>query len=250
MTVVEQLIDLQEVDGRIRELEHEFKDLPRRKALETARLSGVSADLEAAKVNLKQVLDRAKSYEADAEALREKIQQLKTAQASLTSNREYAQYSVQIDLVTHDLETTEQNWAAAGEYEPSARTRLEDAQAKFDSLKGSVDTVCTELDERLAEVKSALDEAMKERTEKVAAISDPQSRLYYERLLAGNRPSYGRWRMRRLPSRAAAERFPAGRCQREVGGAWQADAACRLHDVRTHAVQVTDNLISPGAARV
>ena len=182
MTVVEQLIDLQEVDGRIRELEHEFKDLPRRKALETARLSGVSADLEAAKVNLKQVLDRAKSYEADAEALREKIQQLKTAQASLTSNREYAQYSVQIDLVTHDLETTEQNWAAAGEYEPSARTRLEDAQAKFDSLKGSVDTVCTELDERLAEVKSALDEAMKERTEKVAAISDPQSRLYYERL--------------------------------------------------------------------
>ena len=182
MTVVEQLIDLQEVDGRIRELEHELKDLPRRKALETARLSGVSADLEAAKVNLKQVIDRAKSYEADAEALREKIQQLKTTQASLTSNREYAQYSVQIDLVTHDLETTEQNWAAAGEYEPSARTRLAEAQAKFDSLKGSVDTVCAELDERLAEVKGALDEAMKERAEKVAAVSDPQSRLYYERL--------------------------------------------------------------------
>ena len=150
MTVVEQLIDLQEVDGRIRELEHELKDLPRRKALETARLSGVSADLEAAKINLKQVNDRVKGYEADAEALREKIQQLKTAQASLSSNREYAQYSMQIDLVTHDLETTEQNWAAASEYVPSAESRLTDAQAKFDSLKGSVDVVCAELDERLA----------------------------------------------------------------------------------------------------
>ncbi len=182
MTVVEQLIDLQEVDGRIRELEHELKDLPRRKALETARLSGVSADLEAAKLNLKQVVDRIKGFEADAAALREKVQQLKTAQASLTSNREYAQYSMQIDLVTHDLETTEQNWAASSEYEPSAQTRLAEAQAKFDSLKGSVDTVCMELDERLAEVKAALDEAMQERTAKVAAVSDPQSRLYYERL--------------------------------------------------------------------
>lgn len=182
MTVVEQLIDLQEVDGRIRELEHELKDLPRRKALETARLSGVSADLEAAKINLKQVTDRTKSYEADAEALREKIQQLKTAQASLTSNREYAQYSMQIDLVTHDLETTEQNWAASSEYEPSAQSRLADAQAKYDTLKSSVDVVCAELDERLAEVKAALDDAMQERTAKVAAISDPQSRLYYERL--------------------------------------------------------------------
>ena len=182
MTVVEQLIDLQEVDGRIRELEYELKDLPRRKALETARLSGVSADLDAAKINLKQVLDRAKSFEADAEALREKIQQLKTAQATLTSNREYAQYSIQIDLVTHDLEATEQNGAAASEYEPSARTRLEEAQAQFDSLKGSIDQVCAELDERIAEVKAALDEAQKTRAEKVAAVSDPQSRLYYERL--------------------------------------------------------------------
>lgn len=182
VTVVEQLIDLQEVDGRIRELEYEKKDLPRRKALETARLSGVSADLEAAKVNLKQVVDRVKGFEADAEALREKIQQLKTTQAALSSNREYSQYSVQIDLVSHDLETTEQNWAAASEYEPSANARLDEAQARYDSLKGSIDTVCQELDQRLAEVKAALDEAEKERAAKVAAISDGQARLYYERL--------------------------------------------------------------------
>ena len=49
MTIIDALVELQEVDGRIRELELELKDLPRRKALETARLSGVSADLQAAK---------------------------------------------------------------------------------------------------------------------------------------------------------------------------------------------------------
>ena len=87
MTVVQSLIDLQEVDGRIRELELELKDLPRRKALETARLSGVSADLQAAKANQEYANRRVKGYEEDAKALREKIQQLKTTQAGLQSNK-------------------------------------------------------------------------------------------------------------------------------------------------------------------
>ena len=46
MTVIEALVDLQEVDGRIREMELELKDLPRRKALETARRVLQRADRE------------------------------------------------------------------------------------------------------------------------------------------------------------------------------------------------------------
>ena len=72
MTIIEALVDLQEVDGRIRELELELKDLPRRKALETARLSGVSADLQAAKANQEYANQRVKSYEEDAKALKDK----------------------------------------------------------------------------------------------------------------------------------------------------------------------------------
>ena len=123
MTVVQSLIDLQEVDGRIRELELELKDLPRRKALETARLSGVSADLQAAKANQEYASQRVKGFEEDAKELREKIQQLKTTQMGLKSNKEYQQYSVQIDLVTHDLETTENNQLAAMDEIPSAEAR-------------------------------------------------------------------------------------------------------------------------------
>ena len=87
MAVIQTLIDLQEVDGRIRELELELKDLPRRKALETARLSGVSADLEAAKAGQEYASQRVKNYEADAQALKDKIQQLKSTQATLKSNK-------------------------------------------------------------------------------------------------------------------------------------------------------------------
>lgn len=182
MTVVEALIELQEVDGRIRELEVELKDLPRRKALETARLSGVSADLQAAKAGQEYASQRVKGLQADAQALQEKINELKRTQARLKTNKEYQQYSVQIDLVSHDLETTENNALAAMDDLPSAERRTTDAQAKFNAEKGGVDALCAEIDERIAAVKEELAACQAERAEKAKAVADPKAMLYYERL--------------------------------------------------------------------
>ena len=182
MTIIEALIDLQEVDGRIRELELELKDLPRRKALETARLSGVSADLQAAKANQAYANQRVKGYEEDAKVLKDKIQQLKTTQLGLKTNKEYQDFSIQIDMVSHDLEATENNALAAMDDLPSAQSRIDDAQAKYDAEKGGVDQFCAEIDERIAAVKAELAEAQKERAEKVKAVDDPKFMLYYERL--------------------------------------------------------------------
>ena len=182
MTIVEALIGLQEVDGRIRELEMELKDLPRRKALEMARLSGVSADLQAAKAGEDYVNGRVKGLESDAQALKDKIQQLKMAQAGLKTNKEYQQYSVQIDLVSHDLETLENNQIAAMDDLPSAQARIADAQARYDAEKGGVDRFCAEIDERIAAVQAELVEAQKARVEAAKAVTDPKFLLYYERL--------------------------------------------------------------------
>ena len=182
MTIIEALVDLQEVDGRIRELEHELKDLPQRKAQETARLYGVSADLQAAKANQEQANQRVKSYEEDAKALKEKIQQLKTTQMGLKTNKEYQDFSIQIDLVGHDLETTENNQLAAMDDLPAAQARIDEAQAKYDAEKGGIDKFCAEIDERIAAVTAELDEAQKERAEKAKAVDDSKFMLYYERL--------------------------------------------------------------------
>ena len=182
MTIVEALIGLQEVDGRIRELEMELKDLPRRKALEMARLSGVSADLQAAKAGEDYVNGRVKGLESDAQALKEKMQQLKIAQAVLKTNKEYQQYSVQIDLVSHDLETLENSQIAAMDDLPSAQARIADAQARYDAEKGGVDRFCAEIDERIAAVQAELAEAQKARVEAAKAVTDPKFLLYYARL--------------------------------------------------------------------
>ena len=182
VTIVEALIELQDVDGRIRELELELKDLPRRRALETARLSGVSADLKAAQAGMEQAQSRIKGYEDDAKALKEKVQKLKTAQSSLKTNKEYQQYSVQIDLVEHDIAAAENNQLAAMDDLPDAQKRIDDAQARYDSVKGGIDGLCAEIDERIAAVKQELADAQAERTAKAAQVSDPKFMLYYERL--------------------------------------------------------------------
>jgi len=182
MTIVEALIGLQEVDGRIRELEMELKDLPRRKALEMARLSGVSADLQAAKAGEEYVNGRVKGLETDAQVLKDKLQQLKTTQAGLKTNKEYQDFSIQIDMVNHDLETIENNQLAAMDDLPSAQARIVDAQAKYDAAKGGVDSFCAEIDERIAAVQVELAEAQKERVEVAKAVNDPKFVLYYERL--------------------------------------------------------------------
>jgi predicted nucleic acid-binding Zn-ribbon protein len=157
VTIIEALVELQDVDGRIRELESELKDLPRRKALEMARLSGVSADLQAAKASHEYVVQRVKSYEEEAKSLKERVQQLKTTQSGLKTNKEYQQYSVQIDLVAHDLEAAENSQLAAMDDIPSAQARIDEAQVKYDAEKGGVDQFCAEIDERIVAVKAELD---------------------------------------------------------------------------------------------
>ena len=182
MSIIEALIELQEVDGRIRDLEVELKDLPRRKALETARLSGVSADLQAAKANLDYANRRVKDYEEEANALHEKVRQLRATQAGLKTNKEYSQYATQIDLTQHELETVENTQIAAMDGLPSAQAKIDAAQAKYDAEKRSVDAFCAEVDERIDAVNAELNSATAERAEKVKAVNDPRFMLYYERL--------------------------------------------------------------------
>jgi hypothetical protein len=182
VTVIEALVELQDVDGRIRELETELKDLPRRRAQETARLSGVSADLTAAKANKQYAGERVKGLEADALDLEEKIRDLKTRQAVASTNKEYQQYSVQIDLMNHQLEATQNNQIAAEDDLPSADARIAKAQELFDKEKGSVDELCAEIDDRIAAVKAELEECRADREAKARAVPDPKFLLYYERL--------------------------------------------------------------------
>lgn len=183
MNVVQPLIDLQEVDGRIRELEREAKDIPRRKALETARLAGVNAALEIAQSHVVALQRRVKEDEVEAEEIRAKVRDLKTAQLGIKSNKEMQQSIIQIESLEHEAEAAENRALALQADEmPSLEARVREAQEKVDAEKGGVDGFVDELDQRLAEVKAELAQLAEERKALVAKVIDPKMRLYYERI--------------------------------------------------------------------
>jgi len=185
VTVIQPLIDLQDVDGQIRELEREAKDIPQRKAQENARLAGVNAALEIAQNQLAAMQQRVKNEEAEAIEIRAKVQQLKTAQATIQSNKEMQQSIIQIESLEHDAEGAENRALALQEDEiPMLEKRVAEAQEKVNADRGGVDGYVEELDQRLAEVKAQLAELQKERAEKaeIAKKANPRFMLYYERL--------------------------------------------------------------------
>ena len=182
MNVVQPLIDLQEVDGRIRELEREAKDIPRRKALETARLAGVNAALEIAKNHVDALQRRVKEDEDEAEQIRERVRSLKTAQLGLKTNKEMQQSIIQIENLEHEAEAAENRaLALQGDEMPTLEARVREAEEKVAAEKGGVDGLLGELDDRLAVVKAQLDELTAERAAK-AALVNPRMLLYYERI--------------------------------------------------------------------
>ena len=182
MNVIEPLIHLQDIDGQIRDLEREAKDIPQRKAQENARLAGVNAALEIAKSQLAFVQQRIKNEMEEAEQYRAKLHSLKLAQPSITSNKELQQSLFQQESLEHDATAADNRAQALMEDEiPHLEARLAEAQAKVDTERGGVDGYVAELDARLSEVKQRLDELAAERKEAAAQVP-PRFLLYYERL--------------------------------------------------------------------
>ncbi|MBQ6008197.1 MAG: hypothetical protein IJL17_06640 [Kiritimatiellae bacterium] len=184
MNVIQPLIELQDTDGQIRELEREARDIPQRKAQETARLAGVNAALEFAKNHLEAHRAMIRKEEAEAEEIRAKVQTLKLGQTSIKSNKEMQQSIMQIEGLEHDAETAENRALALEEETPTFEKNVEVAQAKVDAEQGGVDGLVAELDARLAEVNAELARLQQERVERSKAVSslDPRTLLYYERL--------------------------------------------------------------------
>jgi predicted nucleic acid-binding Zn-ribbon protein len=178
---IQTVLDLQEVDGRIRDLEREAKDLPRRKALESARLKESSAGLEVAKNQLALIRQRIRESEEEAAAAKERVRELKTSQSTASSNKEYQQLAISIESFEHEADEAEARGYAMLDEVPRLERAVQEAEEKAGADAGGIDDFCRELDERLAEVKKELDMLAGERAEK-AKLVNPRTLLYYERL--------------------------------------------------------------------
>ena len=181
MNPIQSVIDLQEVDGRIRDLEREAKDLPRRKAQESARLKASAASLDVAKNQLAAAQQRVQESETEASTARNRVRELKILQASASSNKEFQQLAIAIEGLEHEADEADARGYAMMDEVPRLERAVKEAEEKASGEAGGISEFCAELDARLAKVKSDLDRLAAERAEK-AKLVNPRTLLYYERL--------------------------------------------------------------------
>jgi len=187
VSVVQSLLDLQEIDGRIRALQQESKDIPQRKNQESARLQGARTLVEQAKTDLKNAQLSVSKLEGDVSALRDKILELKKHQAQLKTNKEFSAYNLEIAKIEKDIDVAEANLIASMDHVTPKKTKLDECEAKLKEEQTVVDTYCAELDARLAEVKAELLTCQQARAEATKLVQ-PRELFVYDRLLTKRWP--------------------------------------------------------------
>jgi predicted nucleic acid-binding Zn-ribbon protein len=175
------LLDLQDVDGRIRDLQQEIRDIPQRKAQERERLNGAREALARAQAELKNAQLRVNEAELEVKARRDKIQSLKQNQCLLKTNKEFQMFNLEIAKIEGEIDSYEARQLAAMDDVIPVKHRVAAAEGKLKEDQSVVDGYVAELDGRLAAVQTELAAAEAERA--VAAKKVPETFIrYYERL--------------------------------------------------------------------
>ena len=182
MNVIPLLIDLQDVDGRIRELEREMQDIPARKAQENSRLDGARLALAKAKAALVEAQLAEKKCESEAEEARAKIRELRISQSSnKMGNTEYRDINIRCDQLEQEANAADNRGQALMEEKIPLEEAVKQAQARLDEESVGVNAYIAELDERLAETTAAHAEELENR--KACAQKIPPDMLAkYDRL--------------------------------------------------------------------
>jgi len=171
VNVIPLLVELQDVDGRIRELEKEMKDIPARKEQENSRLDGARLALAEAKANLVEEQLAEKRCESEAEEARAKIHELRISQTSnKMGNSEYRDINIRCDQLEQEANAADNRGQALMEEKVALEEEVKKAQARLDGDSVGVNAYIKELDDRLSEVTAEHGELLAQRKECAAKV--------------------------------------------------------------------------------
>jgi hypothetical protein len=181
------LLALQETDARIRALQQEIADIPRRKDQEKGRLKGAEEALASAQSALRTAQANVAAAEGEVADRREKIIRLRQQQSTLKTNREFQAINQEIATVEAQIEASEARQIALMDEINPARARLAECEEKLRGEQAVVNGYLKELDARLAEAQAEFAQAEKTRHQQAEAV-DKRFLLHYTRLLAKRWP--------------------------------------------------------------
>jgi len=185
VSVINDLLALQEHDEIIRDLENPVKDIPARCALEQKRIEAERAEFDRAADEVKRLKLNCMNDEMEISEIKETIQKFKIQSATLKTNAECTAMNAQIAKAEDTLQLAQTRKAANEAATEKAQVYEAESRTRFEEVEREISEYITELQDRLAELQGRLDAAMLDRSEKIKPLDVPATKrflMYYERL--------------------------------------------------------------------
>ncbi len=156
MSIVDQLLVVQEHDIRILQIEKEMEDIPARKERELERLSGHKAALAKSEEALKAKQSNLKQIEVDTGSKRDKIIKLRGQQIELKTNKEFKAMENEIKTIENSIKGDEDRELEMMQEIEEARGAVGISTKDLKEENSEVQEDVKDLDERMSGLKAEI----------------------------------------------------------------------------------------------
>lgn len=185
VSVIDDLLALQEHDETIRELEGPVKDIPTRCELEQKKIDSERAEFDRATEEVKRLKLQCMNDEVAISEFKETVLKFKIQSATLKTNAECAAMNAQIAKAEDSLNMAELRKEANELATEKGQSYADECQSRFEEVEKEVGEYISSLQKRLADIQNRLDTALVDRAAKVKPLDVPATKrflMYYERL--------------------------------------------------------------------
>ena len=185
MSVIDELLDLQEQDSVIKSLEKQVHDIPKRRKLEQEKLDDYRRELDQARETLEKAERIEASSRMDAETQDAQIAKYEKQRQEVKTNNEYAALGRQIESCRRIRAEYEERAEKARAHIADVQESIAMFEARLAEESAQVEGYVAELRSQLVEAQERLLAAQEARDEKARPLQAPEKRRfldYYDRL--------------------------------------------------------------------
>jgi len=178
LSLIEQMLALQETDRRIRELERLKSDIPARQESEKKRLEQHKADLNTAEELQKQRQASSRELDVEVQARHQRILKLRTQQMEIKTNREFRAIEDEIAAINAEISGIEDRELVLMQDIEDARSGVAASRGKLEREESAVRADISEWDARIRTIEGDLAELRRKRAGQTAGIDAERLSTY------------------------------------------------------------------------
>ena len=182
MSIIDELLSVQERDCRIREIQKEMKDIPMRQEQEQDRLESHKKELADAEEAHKLSQAQAKELELETESRKEKIMKLRQQQATIKTNKEFSAIESEVASIQREISLLEDKELGLMENIEAAAQSVAEKEAALKQEQAMVERDVQSLGERVSSLGVELKDVQEARTVAAKEV-DPEWLEEYDRMI-------------------------------------------------------------------